>query len=148
MRCDVLSYISFGGLAQLVRASASHAEGRRFESATLHHVRRSQVHSASANMAKAPFILSPSSSPKRISIDSFWYYGVSCRARTAPPRQSKVRSAHKPATQNELPVFCLSSKLADCSTFKCKKALKASEQPRFVLSARTGAVQNHGTFLS
>ena len=25
-----------GGLAQLVRASASHAEGRRFESATLH----------------------------------------------------------------------------------------------------------------
>ena len=27
---------SSGGLAQLVRASASHAEGRRFESATLH----------------------------------------------------------------------------------------------------------------
>ena len=26
----------FGGLAQLVRASASHAEGRRFESAALH----------------------------------------------------------------------------------------------------------------
>ena len=89
MRCDVLSYISFGGLAQLVRASASHAEGRRFESATLHHVRRSQVHSASANMAKAPFILTPSSSPKRISIDSFWYYGGSCRAHTGPPRQKK-----------------------------------------------------------
>ena len=29
--------MGFGGLAQLVRASASHAEGRRFESATLHH---------------------------------------------------------------------------------------------------------------
>ena len=28
---------AFGGLAQLVRASASHAEGRRFESAALHH---------------------------------------------------------------------------------------------------------------
>ena len=28
---------SFGGLAQLVRASASHAEGQRFESAALHH---------------------------------------------------------------------------------------------------------------
>ena len=27
---------SFGGLAQLVRASASHAEGQRFESAALH----------------------------------------------------------------------------------------------------------------
>lgn len=28
---------AFGGLAQLVRASASHAEGQRFESAALHH---------------------------------------------------------------------------------------------------------------
>ena len=28
---------SYGGLAQLVRASASHAEGQRFESAALHH---------------------------------------------------------------------------------------------------------------
>ena len=32
----MLSCTGFGGLAQLVRASASHAEGRRFESATLH----------------------------------------------------------------------------------------------------------------
>ena len=32
----MLNYISSGGLAQLVRASASHAEGQRFESATLH----------------------------------------------------------------------------------------------------------------
>lgn len=29
---------SFGGLAQLVRASASHAEGQRFESAALHQI--------------------------------------------------------------------------------------------------------------
>lgn len=36
--CQHLCYNkqAFGGLAQLVRASASHAEGRRFESATLH----------------------------------------------------------------------------------------------------------------
>ena len=33
-------YMSYGGLAQLVRASASHAEGRRFESATLHQEKR------------------------------------------------------------------------------------------------------------
>lgn len=32
----MVSCTGFGGLAQLVRASASHAEGRRFESATLH----------------------------------------------------------------------------------------------------------------
>ena len=32
----MLLFKSFGGLAQLVRASASHAEGRRFEPATLH----------------------------------------------------------------------------------------------------------------
>ena len=65
-----------GGLAQLVRASASHAEGRRFESATLHHVRRSQVHFASTKTVKAPYPLPPSSFPKQISADLFWYYGV------------------------------------------------------------------------
>ena len=36
----MLSYISFGGLAQLVSALASHARGRRFESATLHRKNR------------------------------------------------------------------------------------------------------------
>ena len=42
LKRDVLLYTSFrknGGLAQLVRASASHAEGRRFESAALHQKR-------------------------------------------------------------------------------------------------------------
>ena len=34
--CYYIQASKYGGLAQLVRASASHAEGRRFESATLH----------------------------------------------------------------------------------------------------------------
>ena len=35
-----------GGLAQLVRASASHAEGRRFESATLHQKQQAAIQAA------------------------------------------------------------------------------------------------------
>ena len=49
MKRDVLLYTSFrknGGLAQLVRASASHAEGRRFESATLHQKQQAAIQAA------------------------------------------------------------------------------------------------------
>ena len=48
----MVSCTSCGGLAQLVRASASHAEGHRFESATLHHVGASYV-------SLAPLFLPP-----------------------------------------------------------------------------------------
>ena len=41
--CAIIYKLSkSGGLAQLVRASASHAEGRRFESAALHQKKRSR----------------------------------------------------------------------------------------------------------
>ena len=63
----MLSCTGFGGLAQLVRASASHAEGRRFESATLHHVVASFVSLATiflqkserAHAAAPPFQIEP-----------------------------------------------------------------------------------------
>ena len=65
----MLSCTGFGGLAQLVRASASHAEGRRFESATLHHIGASFISlaptflqkSEQAHAAAPPFQIEPAS---------------------------------------------------------------------------------------
>ena len=69
--CAII-YKLYGGLAQLVRASASHAEGRRFESATLHHVVASCISlattfhilhekSSRAHSAAPPFQIKPAS---------------------------------------------------------------------------------------
>ena len=97
----------FGGLAQLVRASASHAEGRRFESATLHHVRRSLLRFASpvcVNAGKAPYPQSPSSFPNRRFSRGNLRFGIYGRHLSCKDQTSKTPPARRCFCLGKAPV--------------------------------------------
>ena len=96
MKRDVLLYTSFrknGGLAQLVRASASHAEGRRFESATLHQKQQAAIQAACC------FWESPRADSKGAGVNDM---PVACQSRDpARPQAGESATLHqrKQATQ-------------------------------------------------
>ena len=79
---DVLSYTSCGGLAQLVRASASHAEGQRFKSAALH--QKSASPKRDLSIFLFPFIFHPPL--------------IECPSGTGPQASSMMRASARPSS--------------------------------------------------